>query len=418
MSPVKYSMIFLKKMYNKNMSMRRIIFFTIVIVTGSTMFGENNCCEQCCEYLEICCKKEGEGEGKNVKNVNNVEENKWKKKEEEVENVNNVEEKEEEEEEEEKEEEEKEKVQKVFYLKKTEAAKPVKNKKKKIETAEPGKIKKLVNTDWYEAKKETASFFLYEKIDNIENGGLNDNNVIKVTKYKNRFRINKNFITKNDNNEKKWALFEIIYEKKGEEKEKKEEETKYLYCSDIENRENNGIFNSCEQHVSISVIACDTSNVTNMASMFSDCSSLRQLDLTNFNTETVTDMGSMFGSCKDLTKIIFGDKFNTAKVKSMGGMFSDCSSLTELDLSKFNTDIITNMGGMFYKCSSLKKLNLSNFNTKNVTDMDYMFISCNSLQTVTFNEILNEEIKNLLNELGFTEKIKEEGNKITLKKNN
>ena len=29
-----------------------------------------------------------------------------------------------------------------------------------------------------------------------------------------------------------------------------------------------------------------------------------------------------------------------------------------------------------------------------------------------------KEIKNLLNELGFTEKIKEEGNKITLKKNN
>ena len=389
MSPVKYSMIFLKKMYSKNMSMRTIIFFTIVIVTGSTMFGENNCCEQCCEYLEICCKKEGEGEVKNVKNVNNVEENKWKKKEEEVENVNNVEEKEEEEEEEEKEEEEKEKVQKVFYLKKPEAAKPVKNKKKKIETAEPGKIKKLVNTDWYEAKKETASFFLYEKIDNIENGGLNDNNVIKVTKYKNRFRINKNFITKNDNNEKKWALFEIIYEKKGEEKEKKEEETKYLYCSDIENSENNGIFNSCKQHISISVIACDTSNVTNMAAMFSDCSSLRQLDLTNFNTGNVKDMSSMFWGCK---------------------------ALTEIDLSKFDTKNVTDMSSMFSGCTSLTKLNLSNFNTENVDSMTFMFSGCASLQTVTFNKNLKKEIKQQLYKLGLTEESKKKGNKITLGK--
>ena len=389
MSPSKIFNNFFKKMYSKNMSMRTIIFFTIVIVTGSTMFGENNCCEQCCEYLEICCKKEGEGEVKNVKNVNNVEENKWKKKEEEVENVNNVEEKEEEEEEEEKEEEEKEKVQKVFYLKKTEAAKPVKNKKKKIETAEPGKIKKLVNTDWYEAKKETASFFLYEKIDNIENGGLNDNNVIKVTKYKNRFRINKNFITKNDNNEKKWALFEIIYEKKGEEKEKKEEETKYLYCSDIENSENNGIFNSCQQHVSISVIACDTSNVTNMAAMFSDCSFLRQLDLTNFNTGNVKDMSSMFWGCK---------------------------ALTELDLSKFDTKNVTDMSSMFSGCTSLTKLNLSNFNTENVDSMTFMFSGCSSLHTITFNKNLKKEIKQQLYKLGLTEESKKKGNKITLGK--
>ena len=48
---------FLKKMYYKNISMRTIIFFTIVVITGSTMFGDNNCCEQCCESLRNCCKK-------------------------------------------------------------------------------------------------------------------------------------------------------------------------------------------------------------------------------------------------------------------------------------------------------------------------------------------------------------------------
>ena len=364
--------------------MRLLLTFIIFILGVFYTFGKENCCEQCCEYLEKCCKK-GE-EGKEKKEENKEEEEK------EGEKNNGKGKKEEDKNEEEKE------LEK-FCLKKNEAT-------------DPKEIKKLVNTHWYDSKEKEASFILYEKIDGIVNVDLNDNNGIKVKKYKNGFSIDENFIPEKGNT-KKWALFEIIYKE-----ENKEKETKYLYCNDIESRKNYGIFYNCQQHVSISVIACDTSRVTDMSYMFYYCESLKELDLSNFNTETVTDMGSMFGSCKDLTKIIFGDKFNTAKVKSMGGMFSDCSSLTELDLSKFNTDIITNMGGMFYKCSSLKKLNLSNFNTKNVTDMDYMFISCNSLQTVTFNEILNEEIKNLLNELGLTEEVKEKGNKITLKKNN
>ena len=57
MSPSKIFNNFFKKMYSKNMSMRTIIFFTIVIVTGSTMSGKENCCEQCCEYLGNCCNK-------------------------------------------------------------------------------------------------------------------------------------------------------------------------------------------------------------------------------------------------------------------------------------------------------------------------------------------------------------------------
>ena len=124
--------------------MRTIIFFTIVVVTGSTMFGDNNCCEQCCEYLENCCKKE------------------------------------------------------EFYLKKTKADNPEEINEEINEGIEK-EIKKLVNPNWYEAKKKTASFILYKKIDGAGNQNLNENDVIKVTKYKNEFRINKNFITKKNN---------------------------------------------------------------------------------------------------------------------------------------------------------------------------------------------------------------------------
>ena len=69
--------------------------------------------------------------------------------------------------------------------------------------------------------------------------------------------------------DKKYALFEIKTEK---------EETVYLYCSDVESIKYchwfNGIFEGTT-HISISVIACDTENVTNMESMFYYCSSLR-----------------------------------------------------------------------------------------------------------------------------------------------
>ena len=63
-------------------------------------------------------------------------------------------------------------------------------------------------------------------------------------------------------NDKKYALFKI---------KTKVGNTVYLYCSDVEsikdNKYNNGIFKYMD-HVSISVIACDTENVTDMEYMF------------------------------------------------------------------------------------------------------------------------------------------------------
>ena len=254
--------------------MRLLLTFIIFILGGFYTFGDNNCCEQCCEYLENCCKKRKEN----------------KKEGEEVE------------------------VLEKFYLKKSEAA--------NLE-----EIKKLVSPEWYSKKWEETSFILYEKIDGVENQDLNKNDGIKITKDKNGFSIEGNFIPENDNNEQKWALFEIKYKKEGE---GEEEKTVYLYCSDIESSDLSGIFKSCK-HISISVIACDTSRVTDMRYMFYNCSSLTKLNLSNFNTENVKDMS---------------------------GMFSGCSSLTELDLSNFNTKNVTNTSGMF---SSIPDKNFNSF---------------------------------------------------------
>ena len=124
----------------------------------------------------------------------------------------------------------------------------------------------------------------------------------------------------------------------------------------------------------------NTSNVTNMYSMFNDCSSLTSLNLSSFNTANVTNMAGMFYNCKSLINLDLSS-FNTSNVTNMYNMFLNCSSLTSLDLSNFNTTNVTNMNDMFRMCKQLKSLDLSSFNTSNVIEMEYMFYFCPYLTT-------------------------------------
>ncbi len=125
----------------------------------------------------------------------------------------------------------------------------------------------------------------------------------------------------------------------------------------------------------------NTSEVTNMASMFEDCDKLTSLDLSHFNTAKVTTMAKMFYFCDRLTSIDLSH-FNTAKVTDMFGMFDCCSELTSLDLSSFNTANVTDMSMMFLHCNDLTTLDLSSFNTSKVTNMSKMFSQCNDLRTI------------------------------------
>jgi surface protein len=81
------------------------------------------------------------------------------------------------------------------------------------------------------------------------------------------------------------------------------------------------------------------------------------------------------------TNLIFKD-VDTSNVTDMNSMFYNCSSLTSLDLSGWDTSKVTNMGGMFGDCSALTSLDLSGWNTSNVTDMSDMFYDCNALKTI------------------------------------
>ena len=119
----------------------------------------------------------------------------------------------------------------------------------------------------------------------------------------------------------------------------------------------------------------------NSAEFFRNYTVLTSLDLSNFNTTNVTNMNSMFNKCLALTSLDLSN-FNTTNVTNMSNMFRGCVALTSLDLSNFNTSNVTNMSNMFNGCLALTSLDLSNFNTSNVTDMSNMFRECANLTTI------------------------------------
>ena len=144
---------------------------------------------------------------------------------------------------------------------------------------------------------------------------------------------------------------------------------------------------------SIDLSSFNTSNVTNMNSMFRDCSSLTSLDLSSFNTSKVTNMASLFNSCRSLTSLDLSN-FNTSKVTDMGGVFYGCSSLTSLDVSNFDTTNVINMNSIFDSCSSLTSLDVNNFNTSKVTNMGRMFSSCSSLTSLDVSNLTATSLTN------------------------
>ncbi len=179
-------------------------------------------------------------------------------------------------------------------------------------------------------------------------------------------------------------------------------------------------FQSFSNCISMDLSKLDTSNVTDMGSMFDNCSSLTTLDVSNFNTENVTNMGSMFGRCTNLTELdlsafdvanvtnmssMFGScgslkslkaNFNALSVTSMSNMFYECVSLTSLDLLSFNTKEITTTYRMFYCCSSLTKLDLSGFNTESLTVMQGMFHGCTNLTVLDLGNFDTSNVEDML----------------------
>ena len=159
-----------------------------------------------------------------------------------------------------------------------------------------------------------------------------------------------------------------------------------LDTSNITNMES--MFAYCYHNLTaLDLSSWDTANVTNMRQIFSGCSGLTALDLSSWDTANVTDMREMFRGCSGLTMLDLSS-FNTAHVVSMGGMFAGCSELATLDLSSFSTTRVNGMAGMFNGCKKLTELDLSSFNVW-VNDGGSMFMDCISLKTIYTSDRLH-----------------------------
>lgn len=179
----------------------------------------------------------------------------------------------------------------------------------------------------------------------------------------------------------------------------KSDGTSLLDTSQVTNM--NTMFLGCNNLITIPLL--DTSKVTSMSTMFRGCSNIQTIPLLNtslvtdmntmfrgcsiiqtipqLDTSKVTDMSYMFYDCTNLTTIPL---LNTSKVIKMSNMFENCSNLTTIP--ELDTSLVTNMRRMFYSCKSLTTI--PSLNANKVTDMSYMFENCTNLSDDSFNNVL------------------------------
>ncbi|EMF0275943.1 BspA family leucine-rich repeat surface protein [Enterococcus hirae] len=116
----------------------------------------------------------------------------------------------------------------------------------------------------------------------------------------------------------------------------------------------------------------DTSNVTNMGSMFYAMGSVTSLDVSSFDTSNVKDMSSMFYGMSSITSLDVSG-FDTSNVTDMHSMFATMHGIKSLDISGFDTSNVTSMFAMFADMSSITSLDVSSFDTSKLTEMENMF---------------------------------------------
>ena len=99
---------------------------------------------------------------------------------------------------------------------------------------------------------------------------------------------------------------------------------------------------------------------------------IANIDLFSFDTSNVTDMSSMFAGMNQI-EVLNLSSFDTSKVTNMSSMFEDMYGFTSLDVSNFDTSNVTDMSRMFFDIQDLVSLDISNFDITKTTNVDSMF---------------------------------------------
>ena len=117
----------------------------------------------------------------------------------------------------------------------------------------------------------------------------------------------------------------------------------------------------------------DTSNITDMRSMFGEASSFNQ-PIGNWNTSNVTNMHSMFQYAKSFNQPI--GNWDTSNVSNMTAMFLGAKSFNQ-PIGNWDTTNVSDMSYMFYGAESFNQP-IGDWNTSRVTDMSEMFRNAKS----------------------------------------
>lgn len=113
-------------------------------------------------------------------------------------------------------------------------------------------------------------------------------------------------------------------------------------------------------------------------------------DRTNIVVASVVDKGIRpvstaywFNDCGLLTSISGLDKLDTSQLSNMTSMFCNCSMLKSISgLEGWNTSNLARSGAAFQNCSRLTTLDLSNWNTSSLSISISMFNGCSNLETI------------------------------------
>jgi len=168
----------------------------------------------------------------------------------------------------------------------------------------------------------------------------------------------------------------------------------YFDTSNVTNMQS--MFSGLERVTTLNISGWDTSNVANMNSMFYNTQSLTDLDLSDWNTSNVTHMSHMF---RDAAALQFLDvsAWDTSNVTTMATMFYGAESLITLDVSGWDTNRVTTMNRMFSNANALTALDVTNWDTSSVTDMTRMFQGAGSLSSL---DVSGWDTRNVTNMIG------------------
>ena len=168
-----------------------------------------------------------------------------------------------------------------------------------------------------------------------------------------------------------------------------------------------GIFQGCENLVSVDVSNLDVSAVTSLKRLFTSCSNLITITgLENWDVSSVTNIQELFSLCSNLSnESIAGiSKWNTSSLSIMISVFTRCEALTTIDLSSWDTSSVTYMTEAFKMFNNnLQHIYVgSKWDVSSVNYSDDMFYGCNKLPN--FNSTYKDKTKAYVGDGGYLEK--------------